>query len=86
VVSNLIPEQLVTAQKVGLERLFGLTTQAFGSIEKLAELNLQVVKSTLAENQELLTKALSANHPQALFALPAGLAQAAVEKLASYSR
>jgi phasin family protein len=84
--SSLIPEQLVTAQKVGLERLFGLTTQAFGSIEKLAELNLQVVKSTLAENQELLTKAFSATSPQTLFALPAGLAQPAVEKAVSYGR
>jgi phasin family protein len=86
VMSNLIPEQLVTTQKVGLERLFGLTAKAFGSIEKLAELNLQVVKSTFAENQELLTKALSSNYPQSLFALPVGIAQPAVEKAVSYGR
>jgi phasin family protein len=84
--STPIPEQLVAAQKAGLESFFGLATKAFESIEKLAELNLQMVKSTLAENQELLTKSLSVRQPQEWFALTAGLAQPAAAKAASYSR
>ena len=48
----LTPEQIAAAQKTNLETLFGLTTKAFEGVEKLVELNLQVVKSTLAESQE----------------------------------
>lgn len=84
--STPIPEQLVTAQKAGLESFFGFATKAFESIEKLAELNLQAVKSTLSENQELLTKSLSVRQPHELFAFQAGLAQPAVAKAASYGR
>ena len=50
--SLLTPEQIAAAQKANLETLFGLTTKAFEGVEKLIELNLQVVKSTLAEGQE----------------------------------
>jgi phasin family protein len=84
--STPIPEQLVTAQKAGLDSFFGLATKAIESIERLAELNLQAVKSTLAENQELLTQALSPRQPQEWFAFSAGLAQPAVAKAVSYSR
>jgi phasin family protein len=83
--STPIPEQLATAQKVGLEALFGLTTKALGSIADLAELNWQVVKLTLAENQEFLTKAYSAKQPQELLSLMAAT-QPAVDKAISYGR
>jgi phasin family protein len=86
VMSSLVPEQLVGAQKAGFEMMFGLSTKAFESIEKLVELNLQVVKSTLAENQEVATKALSAKSPQELFALQAGYMQPAADKARSYGR
>jgi phasin family protein len=86
VMSSLVPEQLVAAQKAGFEMMFGLSTKAFESIEKLVELNLQVVKSTLAENQEVATKALSAKSPQELFALQAGYMQPAADKARSYGR
>src|SRR6185437_12818889 len=46
----LTPEQFAAAQKANFETLFGLTTKAFEGVEKLVELNLQVVKSTLAES------------------------------------
>lgn len=84
--STPIPEQLVTAQKAGLESFFGLATRAIESIEKLAELNLRAVKSTLADNQDLLTQSLSVRQPQEWFALTSGLAQPAVAKAASYGR
>jgi phasin family protein len=86
VMSTPIPEQLVSAQKAGVESFFGLAAKVFESFEKLAELNLQAVNSTLAKNQELLTKSLSVREPQEWFALTAGLAQPAAAKAASYGR
>ncbi len=80
------PEQFAAAQKANLEALFGLTNKAFESIEKLVELNLQVVKSTLAESQEGAQRALSVKDPQELFSLQATLAQPLTEKVLSYGR
>jgi phasin family protein len=82
----LTPEQLAAAQKANLETLFGLTNKAFEGIEKLVELNLQVVKSTLAENQENAQRALSVKDAQELLALQASLTQPVAEKVLSYGR
>jgi phasin family protein len=79
----LTPEQLAAAQKANLETLFGLTTKAFEGVEKLVELNLQVVKSTLAEGQE---RALSVKDAQDFLALNSSLTQPAAEKALSYGR
>lgn len=84
--STLTPQQLVAAQQAGLETLFGLTNKAFEGFEKLVVLNLQVGKATLAENQEILTKALSVSNPSELFALPASLSRPVAEKVAAYGR
>jgi phasin family protein len=86
VMSSLAPEQLVAAQKVSFQTIFGLLTKAFEGIEKLVELNLQVVKSTLAESQEITAKALSAKDPQDLFALQASYSQSVTDKVQSYGR
>ena len=69
--SLLTPEQIAAANKANLESLFGLTAKAFESVEKLVELNLQVVKSTLAESQENVQRALSVKDAQELLALQA---------------
>jgi phasin family protein len=80
-------EQLATAQRAGLEALFGLSTKAFGSVQELAELNLRVISATFAKNQDLLAKAYSAKDPQALLALPASMVvQPAAEEAVSYGR
>jgi phasin family protein len=55
-------------------------------VEKLVELNLQVVKSTLAESQENAQRALSVKDAQELLALQAGLTQPVSEKALSYGR
>jgi phasin family protein len=82
----LTPEQFAAAQKANLETLYGLTTKAFEGVEKLVELNLQVVKSTLAESQENAQRALSVKDAQELLALQASLAQPIAEKALSYGR
>lgn len=80
------PEQLMAAQKANVETLFGLTTKAFDSVEKLVALNMQVAKATLAETAETATAAMSVKDAQELLALQAGLMQPAAEKAAAYSR
>ncbi|WP_454728105.1 MULTISPECIES: phasin family protein [Cupriavidus] len=84
--SPLPPEQIAAAQKANIAILFGLTNKAFEGFEKLLELNLQLVKSTLAEAQEHTQKAFSVNDQQELLALPASLMQPIGEKVLSYSR
>ncbi|MDW3687965.1 phasin family protein [Cupriavidus sp. CV2] len=84
--SPLPPEQIAAAQKANLAILFGLTNKAFEGFEKLLDLNLQVMKSTLAETQEHAQQALSVKDQQELVALQASLMQPVGEKVLSYSR
>jgi phasin family protein len=80
------PEQFGAANKAQFDTLFGLTNKAFAGFEKLLELNVQVVKSTLAESQENAQRALSVKDAQELLALQATLAQPVAEKALSYGR
>ncbi|SOZ37739.1 TIGR01841 family phasin PhaP1 [Cupriavidus neocaledonicus] len=82
----LTPEQVAAAQKANLETLFGLTTKAFEGVEKLVELNLQVVKATFAENVDNAKKALSAKDAQELLAIQAAAVQPVAEKTLAYTR
>jgi phasin family protein len=82
----LTPEQIAAANKAQFDTLFGLTNKAFEGLEKLLELNLQVVKSTLAESQENAQRVLSVKDAQELLALQASLAQPVAEKALSYGR
>ena len=80
------PEQVAAAHKANLETLFGLTTKAFEGVEKLVELNMQVVKTTLAENVEHAKRTLTARDAQELVALQVSLIQPVAEKAVAYSR
>lgn len=82
--TSLVPEQLIAVQKTGLKTTFGFLTKALEGTEKLGELNVQVVKSTVAESREILAKVYTAKDPHELFALQAGQVQAAAEKVQSY--
>ncbi|MEX3582159.1 MAG: phasin family protein [Burkholderia sp.] len=84
--SLLTPEQVTAAQKANLESLFGLTSKTFESVEKLIELNVQVVKSALAESQQNLQRALSVKDSQELLALQASFPQPLAEKALAYGR
>jgi phasin family protein len=84
--SLLTPEQIAAAQKANLETLFGLTTKAFEGVEKLVELNLQVIKSTLAESHDNAQKVFSVKDAQELLQLQASLSQPVAEKVLSYGR
>ncbi|REG60773.1 phasin family protein [Paraburkholderia sp. BL6669N2] len=84
--SSLSVQPMVALQRASLETLSDVWTKAFGCIEKLTELNVRAVKSTLAENQAIADLALSTKDPQELFALQARRAQAAMQEAQSYWR
>jgi phasin family protein len=81
----LSPEQ-VAAAKANFDAFFGLTGKVFEGVEKLAALNLQVIRSTLAEAQENMTKVPGTPEPQQWFALQAGFIGPFAEKSLSYGR
>jgi phasin family protein len=80
------PEQFAAAQKSNLDTSWAVANIMFEGFQKLVELNLQAVKSTLAEGRENVGKALPANDPQDLVSAQARLMQPTAEKIQSYSR
>ncbi|MEM5329113.1 phasin family protein [Paraburkholderia sp. JHI2823] len=84
--SGLTTEQHVATQKASVDTSFALLNKAFEGIDRLAELNVQAVKSVLAENQEFVIKVLSAKDPQETFSQQSIVAQPGAEKVQSYWR
>ena len=83
---TLTAEQMLAAQKAQIETLFGLTHKAFEGVERLVELNLQTVKTSLNELAEATHAALSVKDVQELVSLQASMLQPAAEKVAAYNR
>jgi phasin family protein len=79
-------EQFAATNKANLQVLMSIAAKAFDGVEQLTALNLQVVKTSLAEAAETSLAALSIKDPQALLALQAGLLQPAAEKATAYGR
>ena len=80
------PEQVATAQQTNCTGLVDLTNKVVEGVEKLTELNFQMIKTTMAKTQESAQKALSVKGPQELLGLQASLAAPMAEKMQSYSR
>jgi len=70
----------------GIETLAGLTGKAFESFEKLLELNLQTMKTALAEAQEGARKALSVKDPKEIVELQIELFQPTIANALAYRR
>jgi len=79
-------EQFAAANKASVDTLFGLTGQAFQGAEQLAKLNLQTIKTLLAESQEIGQSALSAKSLPELIELQTAALQAAPKKALAYGR
>jgi phasin family protein len=79
-------EQVAAEQQDNLDLVFGVASKIAESMEKLANLNLDVAKAALAEAQETALKACSATGPQDWIALQASAAAPTAEKMQSYSR
>lgn len=84
--SMLSNEPITAAQKASLDTSLELLNTALEGFRKLVELNLQVVKSTLAESQDNVRETLSGRHPQEMVALQARLMQPTADTIQSYSR
>lgn len=83
---NYTNEQFIAAQKSGVQTLTGLSEKAFGSFEKLVELNMAATKAIISESIENLQALINAKDAQAVLSLQSSLVQPMAEKAASYSR
>lgn len=84
--SQLVPEQFAATQKPTLEAFFSLTNKVVEGLEKLAQLNLQVLRATLTETQENVLKGLSTKDPGEWIAQRQTLTEAVPERITSYNR
>jgi len=83
---SLTTEQILAAHKANVETLFGLTSKAFESVEKLVELNVTASRAALSEAASHTQAVLSVKDAQELLALQASLFQPLAEKTVAYSR
>ena len=80
------PQELLSSQTVLYQDYFRFANTIFEGFEKLLALNIQVVKTSLAENQAIVEKALATKGPEEFILLSSSLAQATAEKTALYGR
>ena len=73
-------------QESSIDTFFRLAGKTFEGIEKLAELNIQTIKTLVSEAQEAALTLLSIKDPQELVTLQSGLLKPAGEKAAAYAR
>jgi phasin family protein len=87
---NNLPEQFSAATKTHFEAqlaiLTNLTNKAFESVEKIIDLNLNVVKASMEESGVAAKQIMAAKDPQEFFSLSAAQAQPAAEKAIAYGR
>ncbi|MFL9966052.1 phasin family protein [Paraburkholderia sediminicola] len=81
-----VPEQIATAQKVGVEALYRVFNTAFDAYEKFVALNVQAAKASILENEAVASEALalSAKDPQSFFKLQSRQSQATTKKVQAY--
>lgn len=84
------PEQFSAAAKTNFEAQFAalsaLTTQAFESVTKIVDLNLNVAKASFEETSATTKQLLAAKDPKEFFTLSAAQAQPSAEKALAYGR
>lgn len=83
---NINIDQFAAANKASVDTLFGLSNQALQGVEQLSTLNLQAVKTLLAESLESSLAALSAKSPEEFLKLQTAALQAAPQKALAYGR
>lgn len=80
------PEQLMAGHKASVEALTAMSHTAFGSFEKLMDLNIKVIKSTLEEATAKAQEASELKDVQEAMSFAVGAAQPAADKFMSYAR
>jgi len=79
-------KQIAEAQTSNLDALMGLANNTLEGFEKLLELNIQTVKTALAETYEGAQKVLSARGTQELIAVESDWLRPVPDKALSYQR
>ena len=79
-------EQIVAAQKTTVGNVFTIAAKALEGVEKLAQLNLQAGRASLAEAQETAQSLLVVKDPSSLFAVQAAALQPNADKFSAYGR
>jgi phasin family protein len=80
------PEQLVQAQKLTLDTFQAVALKSFEAFEKLAELNLQAMKSTLEESTDQMRGLMSAKDVKAFGDWSLTGLQPAADKMGAYAK
>jgi phasin family protein len=80
------PEQWLSAESSGFEYFLGFTSQYFETLECLTALNLQAVRFSLAETQEIMVHTIAADNLPEILSLPALLVPTSAAQVLSYSR
>ena len=80
------PEQFAAAQKTQFEALFGLASKSMDNMEKLVDLNMQAMKTSLQESADHTMALMSVKDLQELSSLQSGWMQPMAEKMLSYTR
>ena len=83
---NMNLDQFAAANKASVETLFGLGGQAFESMEQLIALNMQTIKTVLAEAHETSETALSSKNPADMLKAQTAALQAAPQKAIAYGK
>lgn len=80
------PEQLIQAHKDALDALQAVAFKSVEGFEKLAELNIQAMKASVAESTNQMKALVAAKDPKALADLATTGAQPAADKVAAYAK
>jgi phasin family protein len=80
------PEQFTQVQKLTFETFQSVALKSLEGFEKLAELNMQAVKSSMEESAEQMRAMMTAKDPRALGDWSLAAAQPAADKMAAYAK
>jgi phasin family protein len=80
------PEQIAALGQANLESLMSLAGSAISRAERLAELNLNTVRSVLEDSMATTKKLAEAKNPQDLASLQTELTKPLIDKAVAYAR
>lgn len=80
------PEKFAATQKAGVDAALSLVHTQFGAMEKLATLNMTVIKTSMEEFADHFKSLADAKDPQDMAKLNSAFAQPAVEKSVAYGK
>lgn len=80
------PEQFTHAQKMSFETFQAVALKTLEGFEKLAELNMQAIKSSMEENAEQMRTLMTAKDPRALGDWSMAATQPMADKMAAYAK